>query len=83
MEWTSNRNDKSHVEAIGHDAETKELGVRYRNGGVYHYANWTPEKHEALSAAESWGVHLHRNVIGAKGDDGQPLHPHTKQRPVM
>jgi len=35
--------DSSQIEAIGHDPETNTLAIKFKGGGVYHYANVSEE----------------------------------------
>lgn len=46
----------SQIAAIGHDGKT--LTIQFNKGGVYEYANVTPEDYAALMAAESVGSHF-------------------------
>jgi len=52
----------SQIEAIGYDAGSKTLAVRFKGGSVYHYDDVPAEVHAALAKAESVGSHFHANV---------------------
>lgn len=52
----------SNIAAIGHDAETSELHVKFKNGGVYAYRGISAAQHAELMAAPSIGAHLHGTV---------------------
>lgn len=67
----------SNIAAIGHDPQTSELTVEFKNGGRYVYHGISADQHAALIKAPSIGSHLHkhikpraksvRNVTPAKG----------------
>lgn len=46
----------SQIEAIAHEGRT--LGVKFKNGGEYHYFNVSPTQHAALMKSESIGSHF-------------------------
>lgn len=55
--------ESSQIAAIGHDAETNTLAVRFKNWkgvptSLYHYQNFTAEDFEAFKSAESLGKHF-------------------------
>lgn len=52
----------SNLSAIGYDAQTKILRVRFKSGGLYEYQNVSPELHSALMRAESKGGFLAKHV---------------------
>ena len=58
--------ESSQIEAIGHDADTNTLAVKFRRGNraTYHYSNFPPEEFEAFKAASSKGVFFEANVRG-------------------
>ena len=60
--------ESSNIESIAHDGTTLE--VKFKNGGIYSYANVPLEKFEALKNAESIGLHFHQHI--------KPHHPATK-----
>lgn len=54
----------SQIEAIGYDAPTNTLAIKFKTGGLYHYADY-PQKHwDQFSAAESVGSFFHKNIRG-------------------
>jgi len=55
----------SSIAAVGYDAPTKTLAVRFANGGTYHYEDVPPEKHAALLKAKSIGGYFHRSIRAA------------------
>lgn len=68
----------SNIAQIGHDAASKTLGVRFKNGGEHHYADVGADKFAALRKAESVGKFYHAQVRQAVNSRGEPLHQHTK-----
>lgn len=59
--------ESSQIEAIGHDAESQTLAIRFRNykggrGSLYHYANFTAEDFAEFQGAESIGSHFKRVI---------------------
>lgn len=64
--------ESSNIEAVGHDAATNTLHVRFKSGATYHLANVTPEQHQAMISADSIGSHYHKNFRGNR------KHPATK-----
>ncbi|TAA11260.1 KTSC domain-containing protein [Pseudoxanthomonas winnipegensis] len=59
--------ESSQIQAIGHDAETSTLAVRFKrwNGepsSLYHYANFSAEDFAAFRSAESIGKHFGRYI---------------------
>jgi hypothetical protein len=52
----------SQIESIGHDPATNTLGIKFKQGGTYHYANFTADDFAAFKSAESVGSHFHRNI---------------------
>jgi hypothetical protein len=54
--------ESSNVEAVGYDAESSTLAVRFKSGGLYHYKNVAPEAHAALMDADSIGSHIARVI---------------------
>lgn len=57
----------SNIEAIGHDADSKTLHVRFKSGGLYAYHGVTTEQFAQLQSAESIGKHIHAHI--------KPKHP--------
>lgn len=60
----------SHIKEIGHDPVTNTLHMRFTDGGLYHFAGVSAEKHAALMAADSIGSHFAKHIKGK--------HEHTK-----
>ena len=59
--------ESSQIQAIGHDAETNTLAVRFKTwkgepSSLYHYANVTAEDFAAFKGAESIGKHFGRYI---------------------
>lgn len=52
----------SNIEAIGHDADSKTLHVRFKSGGLYAYHGVTAEQFTALQSAPSVGKHIHAHI---------------------
>lgn len=52
----------SNIEEVGYDPVTKTLAVKFKNGGLYHYADVGPEVHAELVKADSIGGFLHSHV---------------------
>lgn len=52
----------STVVAVGHDADTNELVVEFKNGSVYHYEGVDAGTADALSRAPSVGVMLNTDI---------------------
>ena len=56
--------ESSQIFAIGHDAETNTLAIRFRDRtdlgptSLYHYSNFSAEDFEAFKNAESIGRHF-------------------------
>ena len=58
----------SNVEAVGYEAETKTLQVKFKSGSIYQYAGVQPEMYADLLAAESVGRFVSQVVrAGRKG----------------
>jgi CubicO group peptidase (beta-lactamase class C family) len=67
--------ESSQIAAIGHDAETQTLAIRFKTwkgepSSLYHYANVDADTFAAFLAAESKGRHF-----------GQHIKPHTERFP--
>jgi hypothetical protein len=62
----------SNIVSVGYDHASKTLEVEFKSGGVYRYADVTPERHAAMMAAPSVGSFHHTHFIKTK-------HPHTKE----
>ena len=55
----------SNILEVGHDADTNTLGVRFKDGKLYHYAGVDADKHAAMLKADSVGGFFHANVKNA------------------
>lgn len=69
--------ESSQITAIGHDAETNTLAIKFKNWkgeptSLYHYANFTAEDFAAFKGAESIGKHF-----------GQFIKPETVKHPYV
>jgi hypothetical protein len=62
--WVKPGKASTQVAEIGYCAATKTLGVRFHNGGEYHYHNVTQEHYDTFLAAESAGKHLGAHIKG-------------------
>ena len=62
----------SQIESIGHDPATNTMAIKFKGGGLYHYANVKPEQHQQLLGAESIGSHFGKNF------KKNSSHPYTK-----
>jgi KTSC domain len=62
MKFNMHPVESSQIAAIGHDAESSTLAIRFKAktgpGSLYHYANVTAEQFEAFRAAPSIGSHF-------------------------
>lgn len=54
----------SNVEAVGYDPNSRELWVRFINGGTYVYSEVDERTHEELMNAPSIGSYLNREIKG-------------------
>lgn len=59
--------ESKQIHAIGHDAETNTLAIRFKNWkgevtSLYHYENFTAEDFEAFKSAESIGSHFGKHI---------------------
>lgn len=48
----------------GYDPTTKTMAVRFKSGGLYHYADVPPEDYEKFVKSESLGTFLHKHIKG-------------------
>jgi len=62
--------ESSNIDSVGYDRESRELRVRFKNGGLYSYEGVPEETHQELIEADSVGEYLHQNVKGT--------YPHTQ-----
>jgi hypothetical protein len=54
----------SQIAECGHCAKTNTLAVKFKNGGVYHYANVPADIHQKLLEAESVGKAFSKLIRG-------------------
>lgn len=54
----------SMFESIGHDPQTNELTIKFKNGRVYRHGGFTAEDHEKFTNAESMGKHYNATIRG-------------------
>lgn len=52
----------SNIAAIGHDPDTSDLHVEFKDGGKYVYHGISVDQHAALVGAKSIGSHLHKQI---------------------
>ena len=52
------------IEAIGYDAATQTLEVKFLSGKVYEYAPVTPDLYQAFLAAPSKGAFFNEQIKG-------------------
>lgn len=55
----------SNIKAVGYDAKSRALDVQFHSGATHRYHDVSPEKHQALMAADSVGSHFHANIRNA------------------
>ena len=55
MAMTWKQVQSSQINEVGYDAEASKLGIRFSNGGEYHYANVPSHIHNSLLSAPSVG----------------------------
>lgn len=65
----------STLDAVAYDPEKRELSVRFKSGGTYHYSNVLPESHQALMSAASPGSWLRDNIVKKPN-----THPYRKSK---
>ena len=53
----------SNVDSVGYDAATQTLAVKFKSGGVYHYAGVPADIHTNLHKAESVGKYIGAQVV--------------------
>jgi hypothetical protein len=54
--------ESSNVASVGYLEETKEIFVKFLNGGVYKYKDAPKETFDALLTADSVGCYLNKKV---------------------
>lgn len=52
----------SNISAIGYDADSQTLEVKFTNGAVYSYSSVPPGEYEGFINADSKGKYLHANI---------------------
>jgi hypothetical protein len=60
--------DSTAIDAVGHDAATDTLHVRFHSGLTYRFRGVTSEEHSRLMAADSMGAHFSRHVRPKGGE---------------
>ena len=65
--------ESSNIKAVAYQDATKTLGIKFHNGGEYHYANVGEEVFDELIAAASVGRTFH-SLIKSKPE----AYPFTK-----
>lgn len=54
--------ESSNISAIGYDASSKTVAVRFSSGGLYHYLNVDPGTFEEFAKAKSLGHFFYQNI---------------------
>lgn len=54
----------SNIDAVAFDAATSTLGVRFKNGGTYHYADVPQSVYDEFLAASSIGKFFFAHIKG-------------------
>lgn len=67
--------DSSQIEAIGFDADSGTLGVRFTGGSTYHYLDVPDQVASDFAAAESKGKFFGANIKGRYVYERQPKVP--------
>lgn len=57
--------NSSNVDAIGYDADTNELHVKFRSGGHYIYSAVPPEIFDEAKSSDSIGRFMSKRIKGA------------------
>lgn len=60
---TLNPVESSNIEAIGYDAASQRMGVRFKRGAEYHYEGVPPKVAESILTAKSVGSAVHANLV--------------------
>lgn len=66
--------ESSQIKAVGYDAAKKTLAIEFMSGGLYHYANVTPDMFSEMMLAPSLGSYFYKNIKANK-----EKFPFTKQ----
>ena len=62
----------SNIQALGYDAATRVLGVRFQSGAVWHYQDVPDFVYQMLCGADSCGREFARHVKGVYPGVEQP-----------
>jgi KTSC domain-containing protein len=54
----------SAIAEVGHDPQTNTLAVKFHDGKVYHYSDFTADHFAEFQRQESIGSHFARNIVG-------------------
>ena len=54
----------SSIRSVGYDRDEAALEIEFQSGGVYRYADVSPETYEGLLGASSHGSYFHENIRG-------------------
>jgi hypothetical protein len=54
--------DSSNIEAIGYDAEARDLWIRFTSGRTYVYSDVPPATYDDIIRADSKGSYLNREI---------------------
>lgn len=54
--------ESSNIEALGYQAPTQTMTVKFKTGAVYHYQNVLPDTYQAILTAESVGSAFNKLV---------------------
>lgn len=56
--------ESSQIESFGYDRASQTLAVKFRRGGLYHYADVPADVFDCLCACDSTGSFIHREIKG-------------------
>lgn len=54
----------SSIRSVGYDRDEAALEIEFQSGGVYRYADVSPETYEGMLGARSHGSYFHENIRG-------------------
>jgi hypothetical protein len=57
--------NSSSLAAVGYDAESQVLAVKFRHGGIYEYFDVPKRAYKELMTASSLGEYFARNIRGS------------------
>lgn len=63
--------DSSNIDAVGYDAETETLHVKFRSGDIWEYDRVPEREYDRFMAAPSLGKYFNKDIRGAF--DGRKL----------